>query len=647
MFDWRLWRSPAERRLEALLAGGVLICAALASEHLLGWPGTGTVLMALAALITGADIAVRAWTALRVRHVGIELLVTIAATGALAIGEVWEAAAVTFLFALGGYLETRTLSKTRRAIEALLEMAPPTAIVLRTGEPVTVSTHEVADGETVLVRPGDRVPVDGVVVSGHGVVDESAITGEPMPAEKQPGDTVFAGTLNHGGLLHVRSTRVGADTTMARIIRRVEEAQDAKAPVQRFIERFARVYTPALLLLSVLAYGLTRNVELALTLLVIGCPGALVIAIPVSVVAGIGRAAREGVLIKGGEHLERAGRITAVAFDKTGTLTEGQPRLGEVAALRVTSPGDRGAGGTELAVCEVAAEGAVERCRRETRELLWTAAIAETASGHPLARPIVEWASALGEVPSPERLDAVPGRGIRTVHAGARIDVGSVPALVEWGISIPPVVHRRVEQITRDGSTALLVAVDGALAGVLSVTDAPRANAARALWRLREVGVRRVIMLTGDASGAAHAVAGSVGIEEVHAALLPGEKLEWVRRLQAEGEVVAMVGDGINDAPALAQADVGIAMGAGGSDVAIETADIALMTADLEKVSRAIELSRRTLANMRQNVSLALLTVAALLAGVLAGEVQMAGGMLIHEISVLAVIANAMRLLRA
>ena len=643
-----IWSSPAERRRSIAVASGVLIAVALVADWLLGWRDLRTALMVAAALFAGADIAVRAWAALRVRHLGIEVLVTIAAAGALVIGEVWEAAAVTFLFALGGYLEARTLDGTRRAIQTLLEVAPATATVLREEVQVTVSAAEVEPGDLVLIKPGAKVPVDGTVVSGRTAMDESAITGESVPTEKQPGDRVFAGTVNQGGLLRVRATAIGADTTLGRIIARVEEAQEAKAPAQRFIERFARWYTPAVLTLAVVAYLVSRDVALALTLLVIGCPGALVISIPVSVVAGIGRAAREGILIKGGEHLERAGRITALALDKTGTLTEGRPRLTQVAALsRVLATGTGTDAEQALDVCDASAGEGASGCAPAHLDLLWTAAVAENGSEHPLARPILAQASTLGDVPSPDHLDIVAGRGIRALHRGSRIDVGSAAALHEWGIGVPATATRQSREIANHGGTPLMVAVDGALAGLLGVADAPRANAASALRRLRGVGVRRMVMLTGDSDAAANAIARAVGIDEVHAGLLPGEKLDRIRQLQRDGEVVAMVGDGINDAPALARADVGIAMGAAGTDVAIETADIALMADDLEKIPRAIEISRKTLANMKQNVAVAVLTVGGLLAGVLTGDVHMAGGMLIHELSVLAVIANGMRLMRA
>ena len=636
MFE-KLAMNPAERRKWVAAASGGLIAVGLAAR--LGPEVASSGFFGVAALVAGSDIAWRAWRAIRVRHFGIELLVTIAAVGAFLIGDVWEAAAVTFLFALGGYLEARTLSGTRRAVASLLEVAPETANVLRGDRAVEVAAHEVEPGEVVLVKPGARVPVDGVVVHGYGAIDESTITGEATPAEKEPGATVFAGTISSGGLLRVRATGVGAETTLARVIRRVEEAQEAKAPTQRVMERFARWYTPLILGLAVFAYAATRDMHLALTLLVIACPGALVISIPVSVVAGIGRAAKEGILVKGGEHLERLGRVDTLALDKTGTLTEGRPRLAEVL---VVDPD----GGLLPDVCTSPGAGAALGCPEEQRDVLWTAAVAESGSEHPLGRPVLEQAAVLGAIPQPDGFEAVPGRGVRVVSGSFRIDVGSQAALEQWGIPVPAAVMERVGSASRSGATPLLIARDGVVRGLVSVQDTPRTNAAGAVRKARALGINRVVMLTGDGAAAALSAAATAGVGEVHAALLPEQKLEWVKRLQEEGRRVAMVGDGINDAPALAQADVGFAMGAAGSDVAIETADVALMTDDLEKVGRAVEISRRTVANMRQNMTFALVTVLALLTGVLMGEVHMADGMLVHELSVLAVIGNGGRLLR-
>jgi Zn2+/Cd2+-exporting ATPase len=636
-------RSLDPRAINALL-GGALIAAALVAGWGLGMEQVRDGLMVAAAVVFGGSIAARAWRALRSRHVSIELLVTIAAVGALIIGDYWEAAAVTFLFSLGGYLESRSMSRTRRALGELLESAPVVALVRRAGGWMEVPALEVRHGETVLVKPGSRIPVDGQVITGGAAVDESMITGEPHPAEKGPGDAVFAGTVSGNGMVQVRAIGVGADTALARIVRRVEQAQEEKAPTQRFIDRFARWYTPAIIGLAAGAYVVTSDPRLALTLLVVACPGALVIATPVSVVAGIGRAARKGILIKGGQHLESAAGITAVALDKTGTLTRGEPTLQEIVALETARPAVVQGG---LAERDGGHErGAADGWSPQAQQVLRWAAIAETASEHPLAAPILK---ALGDVslPQPERFEAIPGKGVRAIHDGRDIVVGNHRMLEQVGVPLDDEARAAVRRLRQDGSSPVLVAVDREAIGVLGFADGPRDNARDVVARLRRHGIRRVVMLTGDDRLAARAVAGALGVDEVHAEQLPDQKLDRIRELQRQGERVAMVGDGINDAPALAAADVGIAMGAAGTDIAIETADIALMADDLARLPEAIRMAGKTLRNMRQNLALALLTVALLLAGVLAGEVHMAGGMLIHQLSVLAVIVNGMRLIRA
>jgi Cd2+/Zn2+-exporting ATPase len=629
------FRNPAQRRLALTATSGALIALAALMRYALGQNGAWAALMTLAALVAGSDIAVRAWQALRVRHISIELLVTLAAGGALVIGEYWEAAAVTFLFMLGAWLEARTMRQTRGALSALLDAAPSTATVLRGGEAVEVAPHEVRLGETVLVKPGGKIPVDGEVTDGAAAVDESAITGEPIPAEKAPGSRVFAGTIAHNGLLRIRATGVGADTTLARIVRRVEDAQEERAPTQRLIERFAQWYTPAVVALAALAFLVTRDVRLALTLLVVACPGALVISTPVSVVAGIGRAARAGILIKGGQHLENAGRITALALDKTGTLTEGKPRLAETIVLQPSG-----------ALVGAAGAGRIGAAPLSEAEVVRWAGIAEAGSGHPLGRPIVEAALADGPLPAPASLEEHAGMGVVARYDGREIAVGSRRLLAKLGTELDAGAQAELDALRGRGRTPVLVALDGAVVGLLGLADQPRSSAAPALARLREIGIGRLVMLTGDDRLAAQNIATHLGIREVHAELLPEQKLAHVQRLRAAGEHVAMVGDGINDAPALAAADVSIAMGAAGSDVAIETADIALMTDDLGKIAEAVAISRATLRNLRQNLVIALVTVSGLLAGVLAGSVHMAGGMLIHQLSVLVVVANGMRLLR-
>ena len=398
-------QSPARRKKILMFTSGGLILAALAAGNWLQNQTWHDLLMASAAIVAGWDIALRAYHSLRNRHISIELLVTIAATGALIIGEYWEAAAVTFLFILGAYLEARTLGQTRQVLQSLLDLAPTTALVMRDGRQVEIAPHEVIPGEIVLVKPGAKVAVDGEVQDGFSSIDESAITGEFMPVDKQAGNQVFAGTINQVGLLHVRATGVGVDTTLSKIIRRVEQAQDEKAPTQRFIERFAQYYTPFIIILSAGAFLITRDADLALTLLVIGCPGALVISTPVSVVAGIGRAAKSGILIKGGEYLENAGKISALALDKTGTLTRGRPVLTDILVLQQAAvpAGFDSAPGSPMS----------------ENELLRLAAIAESGSEHPLSQAILAHAyHELGDIPPADQFETFTGRGVRAQLPG-------------------------------------------------------------------------------------------------------------------------------------------------------------------------------------------------------------------------------------
>ncbi|MEX5268632.1 heavy metal translocating P-type ATPase [Kocuria sp. CPCC 204721] len=606
------WAIPA--------VAGALILASFAASEVAGSVLWADGLMVAAAVVAGYQIVVKAVRALAARTVGIDLLVAVAAIGAVIIGNYWEAAAVTFLFAVGHALESATLNKTRSALAELVAVAPDTAVVLRGGEQVEVPAADVVMGEIVLVKNGAKVPVDGQVVAGTGAVDEASITGESIPVEKGEGDQVFAGTVSRGGFLQVLATGIGADTTLARIIHRVEEAQDAKAATQAFIDRFSTWYTPAIMVLALAAGLITGDVVLALTLLVIGCPGALVISIPVAIVAGIGRAARNGILIKGGEFLETSAKITAVAVDKTGTLTEGRPQLTDVVVL----------------------DPALDRA-----DVLGWAAAAEAGSEHPLARPILAAAAAEGVGASavPEAVDPVPGKGIVSTTDGVRVLIGNAALLEQYGITDPKAAAA-AQELAAAGRTPMIVAVDDAVAGVLAVADQVRSDAAEMVARLHEAGVEKVVMLTGDAPLVAQAIGHVTGVDEVRAGLLPEDKLEAVAALQQEGHVVAMVGDGVNDAPALATANIGVAMGAAGSAVAVETADIALMGDNLLKLPEAIGLAKRTVTVMHQNITVALLTVVLLLAGVFAGGVTMSIGMLVHEASVLVVIANAMRLLR-
>ncbi|WP_131103836.1 heavy metal translocating P-type ATPase [Ornithinimicrobium sufpigmenti] len=613
------------------VVSGLLILASVATSRIWENQLWGDLLMVAAAVVAGTPVVKKAVTALSVKVIGIDLLVSIAAIGAVIIGEYWEAAAVTFLFAIGHALEDATLNKTRSALAELVAVAPDVAIVLRDDEQVEVPAHEVGLGEIVLVKNGAKVPVDGKVTGGTGALDEASITGESIPVEKTTGDQVFAGTISTGGFLQVKATGVGADTTLARIIHRVEEAQDAKAKTQKFMDRFSSWYTPAIIVLAIVFGLVTQDVVLALTLLVIACPGALVISIPVSIVAGIGRGAKDGMLIKGGEFLETSAKIDAVALDKTGTLTEGRPQLTDVVVLE-----------TDLGP---------DHPPVDEDEVLRYAARAEAGSEHPLARPILEAAAERGlpVLGLPQHTEPVPGKGIVATLDGHRVAVGNL-ALLQAEVGDGVRDHGRAAQVVADlaakGRTPMVVACDGRAIGVVAVADKIRTDAPEMVRRLHNAGVKKVVMLTGDIEPVAQAVGAQVGIDEVRAGLLPEDKLQAVDELRQQGYTVAMVGDGVNDAPALATADIGVAMGAAGTGVAIETADIALMNDNLLKLPEAVSLAKRTVNNMRQNIVIALATVAVLMFGVLFGGVTMAIGMLVHEASVLIVIVNAMRLLR-
>ena len=614
-------------------ASGLLYAGGWSVGYVGGYETVSAVTLVLAAIVGGFDIAKTAYYEVRSYTLGIKTLVTLAALGAILIGSYWEAAAVVFLFSLGSYLEGRTMRKTRNALQELLEMAPDTATVRRDGELVEVRAREVEVGEIVVVRPGEKIPVDGEVVDGESAVDQAPVTGESAPIHKTDGDEVYAGTINQEGAIDVRTTGAGSDTTLQRIIRRVEEAQEAKAPTESLIDRFARYYTPGIIVLSIGAFALTRDAMLALTLLVIGCPGALVIGPPVSIVSAIGNAARKGVLLKGGEYLETAGKIDLVAFDKTGTLTTGEPTVADVEGFG-TEPG----------------------------EVLRFAATAEKRSEHHLASAIVEAAeeshrsdvfadggvvqseSEAKPIPDPDDFEVVAGKGVVARHDGREIVVGNRALLADRDISVPETVGQYVRDRETDGETAVHVVLDGDVVGVVSIRDEVRTDAADVVAALEDIGVTPV-MLTGDNERTARAVAEAVGIEEYRAALLPEDKQAAIREYRDAGRVVAMVGDGINDAPSIATADIGVAMGAAGTDTAIETADMALMADDLTRLPDAVALSKATRWNIFENVGIAVLTVTLLLAGVLAGSVQLAGGMLVHEGSVLLVILNGMRLL--
>jgi len=600
-----------------VVVAGILVAASFIFHRIMGYALSTIILMLASTLVAGTPIFKKAFSALRYRIVGIDALVTIAVVGAVFIGEYWEAAAVTFLFMFGDYLEARTIEKTRSSIKALLSLAPESARVRRGDEDVEIAVEQVELGDIVVVKPGERIAVDGFVIEGSAFVNQSTITGESTPIGKKSEDQVFSGTVVDSGYLIVRAERVGSDTMFARILEMVEEAQDKKAVTQKFLEKFSRYYTPAIILLSTILYFTTGDIRLALTLLVIACPGALVISAPVSIVAGIGNGAKNGVLVKGGDIMERLGTVKVVAFDKTGTLTAGRPT---VVALKAING--------------------------ESGDLLRIAAIGEAYSEHPLAKAIVKEAiSRFGSVPEkPQDSRLIQGQGLRFVYRDTEYLVGNRNLLVSHGLDVSQ-YEAYLEQEERLARTTVLVGDTERVLGIISIADTVRPEAKRLVSELKRIGIKKVVMLTGDNEWTAQAIANELGLDDFQAGLLPQDKVAALKRLQAKYGRVAMVGDGVNDAPALASADLGVAIGGAGSDIAMETADVVLMSSDIGRLPYAMALSRATVHNMKQNIIFALAVAAFLLAGVLFKTVNLSMGMLVHEISVLLVIVNAVRLL--
>ncbi|HHY36596.1 MAG TPA: cadmium-translocating P-type ATPase [Firmicutes bacterium] len=595
---------------------GILIATAFISRWTLANRDVFTWSLLVASLLGAAPIAIQAYQALRVKVVSIDVLVTLAVLGAFLIRNYEEAAIVTFLFLFGAYLEQRTLNQTRSAIRELTEMAPESALKLgENGAFQEVDVDEVAVGDILLVKTGAKVPVDGTVVSGEGYVNEASITGESVPVGKEKGSKVYAGTILDNGTIQIVADRVGEDTTFAKIIELVEEAQDPKSEAERFIDRFARYYTPAVLVISLIAWLFTRNVELAITILVLGCPGALVIGVPVSNVAGIGNGARQGVLLKGSEVITDLSRLDTIVFDKTGTLTEGNP-----------------------SVAETKYYGA------DIEEVLGYLASVERESDHPLAGAVLE---EIGETTfwPVENTEVIKGSGIVARVNGHRIAVGNVSLMEKEKVELTAEARADIARFAQSGNSLVLTAVDGQLKVLMGVRDRVRSGAKEVLQRLRKLGVKNLVMLSGDNQGTVERVSQELGLTEAHGNMLPEDKAEYIKGLVEKGRIVAFVGDGVNDSPALASANIGIAMG-GGTDVAIETSDVVLMNSDFSRLPHALGLAKATARNMKQNIAIAVGVVLVLLTGLLFGDwVNMTVGMLVHEGSILAVILNGMRLL--
>jgi Cd2+/Zn2+-exporting ATPase len=621
-------------RQASVSISGVFTGAGLLMQWLKFGPAlAANVAFGVAILAGGWFIAPKAFRALRRLALDMNVLMTVAVAGAMAIGEFSEGAAVTFLFALSELLEAFSLARARKAVQALMQLTPETAFLKDGGGFREVPVEQVAIGSIIAVKSGSRIPLDGEVTNGESAVNQAPITGESMPVEKKKGDGVFAGTINGEGSLEVRTTKGHADTTIAKIIHLVEEAQSQKAPSQRFVDVFARYYTPSVMvaaLLVMLVPPLLLNgawsvwVYRGLVLLVIACPCALVISTPVSVVSGLTALARRGVLIKGGAVLEAVGKLRALAVDKTGTITEGKPRVTRVIALNGKS---------------------------ETNILRIAAAI-DTHSEHPLAQAVVAYANEKKvEFPRSENYQAKSGRGAEGMIDGHPYFVGNHRFTHELAVCSPE-IEQQLAEIEAEALSVVVVGhkphanCKGEVLGILAVGDAMRANAPEAIAALHRAGITKIVMLSGDNQRTASAIAQKAGIDEAHGDLLPDQKIERVKALLATECHVGMIGDGVNDAPAMAAASVGIAMGGAGTDTAIETADMALMQDDLSKVAEAIVLGRRTVRIIQFNIVFALALKAVFLVLALLGHTNLWLAILADTGATLVVIANALRLLK-
>jgi len=634
-------RLVSGRSLATLISGSAIVAAvgvhaALAGslqaglgviESPMPWPAR---LLYLFAVVSGAwYVAPKAWYAIQRLRPDMNLLMLIAVVGAVTIGEWFEAAAVAFLFSLSLLLESWSVGRARRAVAALMDLAPPT-VRLRAddGRETTVSPEDVDIGANFIVKPGERIPLDGDVIEGMSHVNQAPITGESVPIPKQPGDEVFAGTINGDGAITVQATKRAAQTTLANIVRMVGEAHSRKAPSEQWVERFARYYTPAVMLLAILVFLLPplllaqpwdRWLYSALVLLVIACPCALVISTPVSIVASLAAAARHGVLIKGGVFVEAPARLKAIALDKTGTLTEGKHSVVEVVPLS----------------------------GHDEQELMERASALESRSEHSLARAIVRHAESLGIAPIPaDDVQIIQGKGVAGHFNGRLFWLGSHRYLEERGQETPE-MHDRLKELAGSGRSVVVVGNEEHVCGLIALADELRPMARDALQSLRELGIEHLIMLTGDNTPTAIAIAERAGVDEIRAELLPQDKIAAVEELVDRYKAVAMIGDGVNDAPALARATIGIAMGAAGTDAAIETADIALMTDDLSRLPWLIQHSRRTLAIIRQNIVFSLVVKAVFVGLTFAGMASLWGAIAADMGASLLVIFNGLRLLRA
>ncbi|MFQ5960744.1 MAG: heavy metal translocating P-type ATPase [Candidatus Methylomirabilales bacterium] len=644
---WARYRTVILTAVSGCLTGFAMFLSVL------DFPHEVTIPMYLAAVATGGYyIARRGFFAAKQLNLDINFLMSVAVIGAMYIGEWAEAATVTFLFALAELLESWSMDRARNAIRSLMELAPPQALVRRNGQEQILPVEEAGLGDILIVRPGEKIPLDGRVIKGASTINQAPITGESMPVEKREGDEVFAGTINQQGSLEIEVRHLAADTTLARIIHLVQEAQAQKAPSQRFVDQFAQYYTPAVIagailvaLIPPLLMGEPFNPWFyrALVLLVIACPCALVISTPVTIVSGLAAAATRGVLIKGGRYLEGIGGVQAIAFDKTGTLTQGIPAVTDIIVVRRPTTDDRS---LESPTKDEPVVGQRSSVIDAEGEVLRIAAAIEAQSEHHLGQAILQKARELQIAwPAVEAFLAQTGRGVQARVEGRTYFLGNHRFAEEVGFCSPD-VEAKLAALEGQGKTTVILGSERGAIGLIGIADQLREEAAGAFQTLRAAGMHTLVMLTGDNRGTAEAIAQRLGIEEYRADLLPEDKVEKVRELSRRYGTVGMVGDGVNDAPALAAAHIGIAMGAAGTDQALETADVALMGDDLTKLPFAIMLGRRAVRVIRQNITVSLAIKALFLALALPGYATLWMAVGADMGASLLVIFNGLRLLR-
>ncbi|MBZ6487034.1 heavy metal translocating P-type ATPase [Priestia aryabhattai] len=623
-------RQPAESRHHKgkngpIIFSGILIALGFIGSHTGIASYMTTVLYAIAMIISGYKPAKSAYYGIKSRSLDMNVLMTVAALGAAVIGEWLEGATVVWLFALGVALQTRSIEQTRNSIRGLMDLAPSEAWIKENGQLIKKAAEDISIGSTIVVKPGDRIPLDGEIINGESSINQAPITGESIPVDKAIGDAVYAGTINESGSLEIKVTKLVEDTTISKIIHLVEEAQEKKAPTQAFVDKFATIYTPIVFILALFIMVIPPLFDGAwsewfykgLELLVVACPCALVISTPVAIVSAIGNAAKNGVLIKGGTFLEKAGAINAIAFDKTGTLTEGKPAVSEVVSL-----------------------GA------EENQLLAITKTLEDYSNHPIARAIVDYAAEKKVVSlQGSNFKILTGKGVQATIKDTVYYAGNAKLFSDLGT---PLSHcwSHIEKLQNEGKTIIMVGTAKSVLGIISVADTVRHTTVSALESLKQNGMQQIVMLTGDNEGTAKMIASQSRIDRYFADLMPEDKVKAIQQLQHEGYQTAMVGDGINDAPALATADLGIAMGGAGTDTAMETADIVLMADNLEKLPHTMKLSRKALAVIKQNIWFSIIVKVIALAFIFPGWLTLWIAVLSDTGAALLVILNSLRLLK-